>query len=102
MKLLNVIFSFGFLHEFEGSVDWLPDWECPPWFENAHGRKSVVEKFHYAGGGKEEEKLSDHLNKCGKHVANYNLFYWNGRPIAVYRKSSYINEVPPERTDAFL
>ena len=30
------------------------------------------------------------------------IFYWNGRPIAVYRKSSYINEVPPERTDAFL
>ena len=100
-KLLNVIFSFGFLHEFEGSVDWLPGWGYPPWFEDAGKRKSVVEQFHYAGGERQEQ-LSDHLKACDNHVANYNLFYWNGRPIAVYRKSSYINEVSPERTDAFL
>ena len=117
----NVILSFCFTHQFteseknkESCPTWLFktdesgqrswDWTLPQAFS---GRDKDDIKHDLLRGqylaAKEEKVIDQWLNTQGKtdetHVANYNMFYWCGNPIAVYRKGCYVSEVADEKCD---
>ena len=108
-KMKNVIFSFCFLHMFNSqteNIPWLPQWHLPARFAGILDRRlqrNFTTYFQLCQYTKEnlknqalteEQKLYAYItNNYAQHVANYNVFFWSGNPLAVYRKGTYVNEV---------
>ena len=85
------LISFCFLHRFDVSNNhWLGGWTIPSWCprENLVGYVKTCYTYPKSIAGC---LLSP--SKCPIHIANYNVFWWKGRRIAVYRKGRYVSEV---------
>lgn len=80
----KVIVHATFLHEFNinNSVNWLKNYQMP----TDLNRKRVINSRNIT-----LSSLGYGLNS-NNHVANYSLIVWKGRPISIYRKSTYCNE----------
>ena len=94
----RVLISFCFLHHFDGSNvahKWLRGWKIPSWCPRKNLVNYVETCYNYPEVGRRNDCLLS-PSKCNAHIANYNVFWWKGRCIAVYRKAMYIDEVSAE------
>ena len=94
----NVLVSLCFLHKFSADEDglWLPQWQRPKYLGDK-SKKAAKALSKYVSEDLGEDaiaKIAGNLFQQGLlHVANYNVFIWNGVTQCVYRKSVYFNEI---------
>ena len=92
------LISFCFLHRFDVSNNhWLGGWQPPMQIlENKGSLGRYLDDCYDI----DKANVADHLvSTSNTHIANYNVFWWKGQRIAVYRKGMYASEVVDETAD---